>query len=87
MLGWSSADPAATPLSPGILEGNDGLHMFTGGGGKLNGAFVKMSKPEEVAAAADANFPAKMGVLTSYHVASIEETLEKVEAAGGRMHM
>ncbi len=85
VLGWKSADPASSPPLPGAMEGNDAVHMFSGG--KLNGAFVKMSKPEDVAAVADAAHPAKAGVLASYFVASIEETLKKVEEAGGRVHV
>ena len=67
------------------MEGTDAVHMFSNG--KLNGAFVKMSKPEDVATVADAAHPAKAGVLASYLVASIEETLKKVEEAGGRVHV
>ena len=85
VLGWKSADPASNPALPGAMEGNDAVHMFSSG--KLSGAFVKMSKPEDVAVVADAAHPAKTGVLASYYVASIEETLKKVEEAGGRVHV
>ncbi|KAK3898323.1 hypothetical protein C8A05DRAFT_38088 [Staphylotrichum tortipilum] len=87
VLGWSSADPSSTPLGPGVLEGNAGLHMFTGGGGQLNGAFVVMSKPEGVAVVADEGDIAKMGVLPSYRVESVEETLGRVVENGGRVHV
>ena len=85
VLGWKSPDPASNPPLPGAMEGTDAVHMFSNG--KLNGAFVKMSKPEDVATVADAAHPAKAGVLASYLVASIEETLKKVEEAGGRVHV
>jgi predicted enzyme related to lactoylglutathione lyase len=86
VLGWDSPDPASSPPpQPGAMEGTDAVHMFTHG--KLNGAFVKMTKPEDVAAVADPAHPAKAGVLASYLVSSIEETLKKVEDAGGRVHV
>ncbi len=85
VLGWQSADPASSPPRPGALEGADAVHMFTSG--KLSGAFVKMGKPEDVAVVADAAHPAKSAVLAYYYVASIEETLKKVEEAGGRVHV
>lgn len=85
VLGWESADPASSPSLPGAMEGTDAVHMFKTG--KLSGAFVKMSKPEGVATVADAAHPAKTAVLASFFVASIEETLKKVEDAGGRVHV
>lgn len=85
VLGWESADPASTPALPGAMEGTDAVHMFKSA--KLSGAFVKMSKPEGVAAVADAANPAKTSVLTSFYVAGIEETLKKVEDSGGRVHV
>lgn len=71
---------------PGVFEGTDGVHMFHKGK-NLNGAFVKMSKPAGVAAVVDTGYPAKMAVLASYLVESIEETLKKVEEAGGMVHL
>ncbi|KAG7287164.1 hypothetical protein NEMBOFW57_006669 [Staphylotrichum longicolle] len=85
VLGWESADPASSPSLPGAMDGTDAVHMFKTS--KLSGAFVKMSKPEGVATVADAAHPAKAAVLTSFFVPSIEETLKKVEDAGGRVHV
>ncbi|KAL2131976.1 hypothetical protein VTI74DRAFT_4377 [Chaetomium olivicolor] len=86
VLGWESADPASTPLMPTAIEGADGVHIFRSG--KMHqGCFVKMSKPEGVAAVADSDNLAKSAVLASYYVVSIEETLKKVEEAGGRVHV
>lgn len=67
------------------MEGTDAVHMFKTS--KLSGAFVKMSKPEGVATVADAAHPARTAVLASFFVPSIEETLKKVEDAGGRVHV
>lgn len=71
---------------PGVFEGTDGVHMFHKGK-NLNGAFVKMSKPEGVAAVADIGYPSKMAAMASYLVESIDQTLKRVEEAGGRVHL
>ncbi|SPQ26225.1 b74375f8-e0a9-43bc-ad4c-6d87b52f8971 [Thermothielavioides terrestris] len=86
VLGWESANPEGCPSPlPGPMEGTDAVHMFRRG--RMHGAFVKMSSPDGVAAVVDAAHPAKAPVLASYNVSSIEETLAKVEAAGGRVHV
>jgi predicted enzyme related to lactoylglutathione lyase len=86
VLGWDISDPdLSQTLMPSPIDGTDGVHMFQKG--NLAGAFVKMSRPEGVAAVADREYLAKSPVLAYYLVERIEETLEKVEKAGGQVHM
>ncbi|KAK4182562.1 hypothetical protein QBC35DRAFT_468001 [Podospora australis] len=88
VLDWDTADydPTGSSDMPGAIEGNEAIHMFNKST-TLNGAFVKMSKPSGVASVADPNEPYKASVLAYYCVLDIEETLKKVEANGGRVHV
>jgi len=84
VLGFEATPGAPQPM-PGYTDGVDGVYMFTKG--KMHGAFVKMSRPEGIANVADEGYVAKMPVLPTYMVESLEKTLEVVEEKGGKRHM
>lgn len=88
VLGWDAGsaegEAAAAPL-PGYMAGVDGVRMFQCG--RLSGAFVKMSRDDDVATVADGSRPARMAVLPSFMVNDIDATLAKAGANGGKVHL
>lgn len=83
VLGWKCPDPEkGTPArAPGI----EMVHVFNCG--MLNGAFSKMASEDDVASVADSAKQGRMPVLATYLVQTIDETLAKVEEAGGKVHV
>ena len=61
---------------PSPLSGVQQLNFFSSG--SLNGAFLTVSE-EQMAGAT------KQGVVASYAVASIDDTLAKIQSAGGKV--
>ncbi|KAK5655848.1 hypothetical protein OQA88_5387 [Cercophora sp. LCS_1] len=84
VFGWMDHCDVQEPM-PGYMEGVDNVTMFYKG--TLYGAFVKMTKPEGVAAVADADHLAKMPLLPSFKVDNIDETLDVVAKNGGKVHL
>ncbi|KAK3374687.1 hypothetical protein B0H63DRAFT_496116 [Podospora didyma] len=91
VLGWQTEDAKPTPDAtadekpPSPVPGIDIVHFFSKG--RLNGAFVKVSDESSLALVADEENPHKMPPLAYYLVESVDETLKKVELAGGRVHV
>ncbi|KAB5515208.1 hypothetical protein GE09DRAFT_980088 [Coniochaeta sp. 2T2.1] len=83
VLGWKCPDPEKG--NPAPAPGVATAHPFNCG--MLNGAFAKMASDDDVASVADAANQGRMPVLATYLVASIDDTLAKVEEAGGRVHV
>ncbi|KAK3312051.1 hypothetical protein B0H66DRAFT_389820 [Apodospora peruviana] len=88
VLDWQTEDakPAASVITPGPLPGIDVVHFFSKGL-RLNGAFVKVSDDSSLARVAGPANIHKRPRLAYYMVESIDETLGKVESAGGRVHV
>lgn len=82
VLGWNCSDLEGTP-SPGAYAKS--VHMFNKG--NLNGAFLLMPHENGVANVTDLGPPEQNVPVTTFMVESIEETIKKVEAAGGKVHV
>jgi predicted enzyme related to lactoylglutathione lyase len=76
VLDWDCKDECL----PGPLSHIKQINFFSKG--SLNGAFATVEPEDLIKVARDSS--TKQSVLASYTVASIEETLEKVQKAGGR---
>jgi len=72
VLGWDT-DGTATNGAPSPLDGVKTVHMFSKG--LLHGAFLHVSEPSS---------SDKVGPVATFMVDSIEDTLSKVESAGGK---
>ncbi|KAJ9130174.1 hypothetical protein NKR19_g10005 [Coniochaeta hoffmannii] len=83
VLGWNCPDPEEGKPSP--APGLETAHPFKCG--ILKGAFSKMASEDDVASVADSANQARMPVLATYLVHSIDETLAKVQEAGGKVHV
>ena len=81
VLGWECPDLEGKP-SPSGREKS--IHMFSKG--NLHGAFQLMEE-DGVAKVAGAGTPEKSVPVATFMVESIEETIKKVEAAGGKLHV
>jgi predicted enzyme related to lactoylglutathione lyase len=81
VLGWN-CDVEAKP-SPAV--GISSVHMFSKGA--LHGAFLLVADEDAVAKIADPKRPEVSGPVATFMVSNIDETLKKVEAAGGKSHM
>lgn len=82
VLGWNCSDLEGTP-SPGAYAKS--VHMFNKG--NLNGAFLLMANEDGVAEVTDLGPPKQNVPVTTFMVESIEQTIEKIEAAGGKVQM
>lgn len=83
VLGWKCPDPEKGTPAPS--PGTESIHMFNCG--RLTGAFTKMASDDGVASVADAANPGRISVLATYMVESVDETLGKIEQAGGKVHL
>jgi predicted enzyme related to lactoylglutathione lyase len=86
VLGWSCNSPEGTPAPGGYAKS---VHMFNKGTGpgSLNGAFLLVHEGKGVANVTEMG-PDRQGVpITTYVVESIEETVKKIETAGGKVQM
>ena len=82
VLGWNCSNLEGTPSPGGYAKS---IHPFNKG--SLNGAFLLMLDENEVAKVTDLG-PSKHDVpVTTFSVESIEETIKKVESAGGKVYM
>lgn len=82
VLGWDCSDLEGTP-SPGNYAKS--VHMFNKG--HLNGAFLLIPNENGVTHVTNLGPPEQNVPVTTFLVESIEETIKKVEAAGGKVHM
>lgn len=81
VLGWD----CPVDCAPAPVVGVKSVHFFNKG--PLHGAFLLMPDEDAVVRTADPKRLEKSATVTSFMVANIEETLKKVEAAGGKCHM
>lgn len=81
-LGWESKD---TKGGPSPIAGVKSAHLFSNG--TLHGAFLLMPDQGAIAQVADPNRLEKSALVATFLVESIEETMTKIEAAGGKCHM
>jgi len=81
VLGWECSDLEGKP-SPSGREKS--IHMFSKG--NLHGAFLLLEEGR-VATVAGSGTPEKYVPVATFMVESIEETVKKVEAAGGKLHV
>lgn len=82
VLGWECNDLEGTP-SPGNQAKS--VHMFKKG--SLNGAFLLVHDEEQVNKVTELASPKRHAPVTTFHVESIEETIKKIEAAEGKVHV
>lgn len=80
VLGWNCDDPENA--KPPVLEGSSGVHFFNKD--ILHGAFVKVP---EVPSVVNTSNLALSPILLNFMVNSIDETLDKVKSAGGKVHV
>jgi predicted enzyme related to lactoylglutathione lyase len=80
VLGWECNDLEGTPSPTGRMKS---VHMFTKG--TLYGAFLLLHDAD--AAAEEIETPNTCVPLATFGVPSIEETVKKIEAAGGKIFM
>lgn len=83
VLGWKCPDPEKG--NPAPAPGIETAHPFNCG--MLRGAFSKMASEDDIASVADSGNQGRMPVLATYLVQTIDETLAKVEEAGGKVHV
>ncbi|KAL1855191.1 hypothetical protein VTK73DRAFT_8627 [Phialemonium thermophilum] len=83
VLGWECKD--VDEGKPPAVEGIQSIHMFSKG--NLHGAFLVMQKESSIPKIADPEVPEKCPPLPTFRVTSIDETLENVVAAGGKVHI
>ncbi|KAF9882138.1 hypothetical protein CkaCkLH20_00174 [Colletotrichum karsti] len=80
VLGWKCGEASMPSPTPWVKS----VHFFNKGG--LNGAFLLMEKSNQIINY-DGSKPERVSVLPTFCVASIEETVEKAEKLGGKVHV
>lgn len=88
VLGWESeaaaaADDASIKALPSSLAGTESVHMFKKG--SLHGCFLKVQGTATGSGDATKGKPGVQGTVATFSVESIEDTLAKVEAGGGKV--
>lgn len=82
VLGWECNDQEGKPSPTGLEKS---IHMFNKG--MLHGAFLLLPDDDATAKVANQSPPKKSVPVATFMVESIEETIKKVEAAGGKVNM
>src|ERR1700742_2998563 len=85
VLGWNFDDPAGKAVPGGLANSATSIHMFNKGA--LHGGFLLQAHEHGVAKVTELGPPEQDVPVMTFLVESIEETLKKAEAAGGKVHM
>ncbi|KIW96342.1 uncharacterized protein Z519_03411 [Cladophialophora bantiana CBS 173.52] len=85
VLGWICDDLDGKPVPSGLANHAKSIHMFNKGA--LHGGFLLQTHENGVAKITELGPPEQDVPVMTFLVESIDETLKKVESAGGKMYI